>query len=218
MEEGLCLAGVPEDSCDWIRPVRPALHVTREDLIASDGRILSPLDLVELNLVQHKPDPPHVEDWITNFNRMPTIVTRPSDDEREAVLERASEGSIDTVIGRRERSLVLIEPDKVVWTLFDPVTYGRYRVRLSFSLGGRQYVGAPEDPGYPCTDLKFRAWGRQFVERTTLDGDQLSGALGARRIFLAIGLTRLFEGSHWPLIVGVHTIPDYTATIDLANP
>jgi hypothetical protein len=217
MEHGFCLAGVAEDSAEWIRPVRPAMNVTRDDLIASDGRTLGPFDLVELNLVEHRPAPPHSEDWITNFNRMPSIVRRPSDEERLAVLERAAESSAEAVLTGQERSLVLIEPDEVSAVVLDAAG-GRFRVRVSFVHGDVRYDGSDEGAAYPCTDLKFRAWARRFASRTKLGGEELRRELGTSRMFVAVGLGREFEGRNWPLIVGVHTVPDYAATIDLANP
>jgi hypothetical protein len=34
---------------------------------------------------------------------------------------------------------------------------------------------------------------------------------------MAVGLTRSFEGKFWPIVVGVHTLPDYQATVDYDN-
>jgi hypothetical protein len=45
----------------------------------------------------------------------------------------------------------------------------------------------------------------------------LVARFGIEEIYLAIGLTRSYRGEFWPMIVGVHTWPDYEAKIDYDN-
>jgi hypothetical protein len=51
-----------------------------------------------------------------------------------------------------------------------------------------------------------------------LNDRDLKDVLGAQRIFLALGLTRPYNNNCWPMVVGVHACPDFSATIDLSNP
>jgi hypothetical protein len=70
------------------------------------------------------------------------------------------------------------------------------------------------------TDIKWRALGRKLLgaeSRLSLTPDQLRERLSISRVFIALGLSRLHEGKHWPLVVGVHTWPDYQADIDYRN-
>lgn len=85
-------------------------------------------------------------------------------------------------------------------------------------MGTHCYEGESKEPGYPCTDLKLRAWGRRFPRRTELNDIQFRRFLRTERIFLAMGLTRPFMDNYWPMAVGFHTLPDFEASIDLSNP
>lgn len=72
----------------------------------------------------------------------------------------------------------------------------------------------------PVTDIKWRALGRRLLaggEELVLSGEDLGAELEAKRVFVALGLGRMYEGRHWPLVVGVHTWPDYQAEIDYTN-
>ena len=42
--------------------------------------------------------------------------------------------------------------------------------------------------------------------------------LRADAIYLTLGLSRHYQGQYWPLVVGVHVVPDYAAAIDLEQP
>jgi hypothetical protein len=180
--------------------------------------VIELLDLVEFGLLRPAPSVPHVEDWLADFRRPVRVLNRPDTSTRQEVLEAAAEPSPDPVLRDKRRSLVLVEPDRIETAVFDPCSYGKYKVRLSFTIGHRLYEGESAEPGYPCTDLKLRAWGRRFHRRTELNDIGLRRLLGAKRIFLAIGLTRPFRDNCWPMVVGFHTLPDFQASIDLTNP
>jgi hypothetical protein len=218
MEKGFCVAGVAEGRTRWVRPIRPKNPIDSHDLLDASGRHVRSLDLVSFELVRPRPQTPHVEDWHTNFNRRPVIEQSPDDEQRLAVLERLREDALDVVLAKKSRSLVLIEPDALTAT-FEPPANGRnYSARISFSSDGVVYSGESATPGFPVTDLQFRRWGRRFGRRTELVDDQLKQALKAERIFLTIGLTRIYDGKHWPMVVGVHAWPDYECAIDFADP
>ena len=53
---------------------------------------------------------------------------------------------------------------------------------------------------------------------TLASGDLLDTLGGARRVWLALGTSRALDGRNWPLVVGVHTLPDYEADLDYTNP
>ncbi len=218
MEAGFCIAGVPEGASRWVRPVRPNAPISARDLLDAGGRALSPLDLVTFELLRAKPQTPHVEDWIANFNRRPIIEQAPEGAERLAILEKLCEASPDAVLEKKSRSLILIEPDSLTAS-FEPAAGERnYGVRITFASGGASYEGESATPGFPCTDLKLRSWGRTLKTKVLLDDARLKNALGVERVFLTIGLTRLFNDKHWPMVVGVHTFPDYAAEIDFDSP
>jgi hypothetical protein len=110
---------------------------------------------------------------------------------------------------RGERSLALFEPSEVE-ALFVCDSYsGKYEARLRIPELG-------ERPA-PVTDIKWRAFGRRLLgssERLAISYRDLREGHNFSRIFIALGLSRLHEGKHWPLVVGVHTWPDYEAEVD----
>jgi hypothetical protein len=117
------------------------------------------------------------------------------------------------------RSLCLIQPDRL-WASFVCDAYSRkYEARIGFTLNGLDYPVA-NAKGLPVTGLKWRALGREWLgegSRLALEYDPLLERLGASEIYLAIGLSRPFQGKAWPLVIGVHTVPEYPATIDYGN-
>jgi hypothetical protein len=50
------------------------------------------------------------------------------------------------------------------------------------------------------------------------DGDSLCEKLETDEIYLTVGLSRTYQGHIWPLVLAVHTVPDYAAYIDYAKP
>jgi hypothetical protein len=88
-------------------------------------------------------------------------------------------------------------------------------------LQGRRYTGSYARGGHPVTDLKWRALGRAWLPAgggwVDFDEGDLEARFGIRNIYLAAGLTRAYKGAFWPMIIGVHTLPDYEATVDYDN-
>jgi hypothetical protein len=88
-------------------------------------------------------------------------------------------------------------------------------------LAGRSYRGSYAQGGLPVTDLKWRALGRAWLPEdggwTEFDDGDLQSRFGIEEVYLAIGLTRTFEGACWPIVIGVHTVPDHEAQVDYDN-
>jgi hypothetical protein len=231
MKTGVCIAGVRTDRpAAWVRPVRDFGSVLLGDitypsasgqsLAAAQRRVMRPFDMVELTLGRARPDPPHVEDWTCDFVRSrPRLLGVVPEAERATLLAAAAVDP-DALWARRICSLGTLAVDTLTASFtLDPYT-SKHEARLTFA---GQPAGAAS---VPCTDLKWRALGRRLLaERQaasgngphtlTLAGDALWDALGGpRRCWLALGTTRSYDGRHWPLIVGVHTLPDYEADVD----
>jgi hypothetical protein len=229
MKTGVCIAGVRREAPDtWVRPVRDFGTVLLGDITyptppgsSGERRAMRPFDVVELTLGRARPDPPHIEDWTCDFaHSRPRLLATLAESERAHVLEAAS-GGIDTIWTDGVRSLGTLRVDDLSATFTADAYAGTYEARVVF-------------PGLPsgvasvaCTDLKWRALGRGLLARgqaaasqgTTrmlrLGGDELRAVLGEPAdIWLALGLTRARDGRHWPLVVGVHTVPEYEADVD----
>jgi hypothetical protein len=224
---GVCIAGMttepdPVSGLCWVRPVREYGHVLLGDITTLDHRVLSPFDVVEFNLIRPHPDPPHTEDWITDFVRhRPHIVRRLEGERRSSFLRKYQDTAPRQVLKAHQRSLCLIEPGWVKGCFrLDPHS-GDFDARLAFGLDGQTYRGSYTKGGLSVTDLKWRALGRAWLPDeggwTEFDDGDLEARFGIEEIYLAVGLTRSFEGTFWPIVIGVHTLPDYQADIDYDN-
>jgi hypothetical protein len=177
-------------------------------------------DVVELRLLEPRPEPPHVEDWLTDFvHHRPRRLRRLEGKKRALFLERYRDPAPRDVLTRCTRSLCLIKPSRV-WAHFELDAYsGKYEPRMGFELD----TETPDPPhpawhtapqGVAVTDLKWRALGRKWLTdrggKIDLEPEDLYERLGADDLYLTVGLSRAWRGKCWPLVVGVHTVPDYT--------
>jgi hypothetical protein len=224
---GVCIAGMtsepdPVTGLCWVRPVREYGHVLLGDITTPDQEVLRPFDVVRFHLFRPHPMPPHTEDWITDFvHTRPRIVRRLEGERRAGFLEKHHDTAPLQVLEDKQRSLCLIEPAWVKGCFhLDPLG-GDSDARLAFGLNGRTYSGSHAKGGLSVTDLMWRAWGRTWLTpeggRIEFDALDLEARFGIRQIHLVVGLTRNFQGSFWPIIVGVHTAADYEASIDYDN-
>ncbi len=50
-----------------------------------------------------------------------------------------------------------------------------------------------------------------------MDEAALLRRLPAEKVYLALGLSRGFQGKLWLIVIGVHVVPDYQVEIDYSN-
>lgn len=220
MLSGICTAGLtrqpdPVTGLRWVRPVRDFGTVLPGDMTDADGRLVQCGDVVELNLVAPRPDPPHVKDWLTDFVRhRPRLLRRLEGEKRAALFDRYLDRAPEDVLIHHTRSLCLVQPEQV-WARFSLDAYsGKYEARMGFVLSGdADRTRAASQRGISVTDLKWHALGRTWLgERggvLNLNHDELFERLNAEALYLAVGLSREWQGEYWPLVVGVHVVPDY---------
>jgi hypothetical protein len=184
-------------------------------------RVMRPFDIAALALGHAHRTPPHVEDWSCDFiHQRPHLISSVPEADRAALLDAAA--ADPAALWSGARSLGTLAVNALTATFRHDPYSGKYEARLAFP-------GLPDDtPTASCTDLKWRALGRRLLtaqadsstapdapHSLTLTGDGLWDALGGpRRCWLALGISRAYDGRHWPLVVGVHTIPDYEAEVD----
>lgn len=224
---GVCIAGMttearPVTGLRWVRPAREHGHVLLGDITTAQGAVLRPFDIAEFSLIRPDPKPPHTEDWVTDFvHQRPRIVRRLEDERRVAFLQKHTDAAPGEVLDSQQRSLCLIKPDWVKGTFRLDDYSGQFEARMAFGLHHRSYRGSYAKGGVSVTDIKWRALGRAWLPAgggwTDFDTADLETRFGIREIYLVVGLTRLYRGSFWSIIVGVHTLPDYQATIDYDN-
>jgi hypothetical protein len=224
---GVCIAGMtaepdPVTGLRWVRPIREHGHVLLGDITTADNTVLRPFDVAEMHLLRPHAIPPHTEDWITDFVRhRPRIVRRLEGDRRVAFLQKHTDTAPREVLEGQQRSLCLLRPDSVKGCFRLDAYSGHFEARLAFGLQGRSYGGDYAKGGISVTDLKWRALGRAWLPEeggwTEFEAGDLEARFGIQQIFLAVGLTRSYEGRFWPIVVGVHTVPDYQVAVDYDN-
>lgn len=228
MLSGVCTAGFsrkadPVSHLCWVRPVKEHGSLLLGDLTDAEGRVIQCSDVIELHLQSHRPDPPHAEDWITDFIfHRPRLLRRLDGEHRARFLADHMDQAPEEVLGRNPtRSLCLIQPDQL-WACFSLDPYSlKYQARIGFDLGGVRYPRSNSARGIPVTDLKWRALGRHWLGdcggELKLDEGALIKRLQAENVYLTLGLSRGYQGKIWTLVIGVHVVPDYQAEIDYDN-
>jgi len=226
MRSGICTAGLSQEPdavthLRWVRPVKEHDNLRLADMTDATGRVVQCGDVVELDLKKPRPDPPHTEDWLTDFiYHRPRLLRRLEGEHRARFLATHLDRAPQDVLTHPSRSLCLICPDEV-WAQFSlDAASGQYEARIGFRLGGLQHVQAGSARGIPVTDLRWRALGRAWLGPSTLltlSSRELIERLHAERIYLALGLSRGFQGEHWPLVIGAHVVPDYEVSVDYDN-
>jgi len=220
MRSGICMAGMTTDrdavtGLRWVRPVREFDTLLPGDMTDANGRLLQCSDVVELNLVSPRPavDVPHVEDWVADFICCrPRLARRLEGKRRASFFARHLDCAPEDVLVHHARSLCLVRPDYMQASFSLDAYSGKYEARMSLTLPGditRVNVSV--------TDLKWRALGRTWLEsggQLALEHAPLKERLRADAIYLTLGLSRNYQGQYWPLVVGVHVVPDYDAAID----
>jgi hypothetical protein len=224
MLSGVCLAGLcqephPSSVLRWVRPVKAYDTLLLGDISDASGRVMQMGDVALLHLLEPRPQEPHVEDWVTDWvHHRPLVVRRLEGERRAQFLATHVDRDPAQVLQEGSRSLCLVRPERV-WASFrrDEPTR-ELKARMGFTLaGGKPHLGdAPA--GLPVTDLKWRALGDRWLASETgglaLQHSELLERLGAQVIYLALGLSRGYEGKTWPLVIGVHVVPDYVQEID----
>jgi DNA-binding transcriptional ArsR family regulator len=213
MLSGICIGGVPPGGGAWVRPRKEFGTLLLGDVRTREDDLLAPFDVVEFQLLRPRPDPPHVEDWTCDFLRArPRRIRRLDEAERAALLEACADPAARAEWEARRRSLVVVRAEHVTAHFSLDDYSGKYEARLEWD----GHAGP-----VPVTDLRWRALGRRLLPpgggHLTLDRRQLAERIDGDPAYLALGLSRNFQGETWPIVVGVHCLPDYAVTVDLAN-
>jgi len=226
MHGGVCTAGI-DAAGRWVRPVRPRNESKSAREGISDYSLL-PIDffhggrshLVNLGVTRFwffeaAPHAPHIEDWTLDLKRKPQLLRKLSDEEQKQFLAAHVESDLAPLSRQHQRSLMLIRPDSFSFSFGMNQTGDDVSVRASFTCNGEHF----SDIG--CTDLRIRALGRKLLEKPDWKKVSLSDEdfkrRGKQTTYLALGLSRLFQNKHWPILVGVHALPELAVEIDYAR-
>ena len=226
MHGGVCTAGIDREG-RWVRPVRAHIERGPHYEVITDYCLL-PLDffhgghshLVNLGvtffrLTAHTPQRPHTEDWTLDLAHKPQLLRKLTHEEQARFLAAHAETDLSVLRPEGTRSLGLFRPEKFSFSFGLNKTGDDVNVRASFFIGGEEV----HDVG--CTDLRMRALGRKLIEKSkgaecTLTQENFKQH-GKEATYLAVGLSRLYRGKHWLILVGVHAVPEIEVEIDYAR-
>jgi len=227
MYGGVCTAGIDEAG-RWVRPVRHSSEQAPRGTGAGDYSLL-PIDffhggkshlanlgVTRFYLTERAPNPPHVEDCIIDPRSKPELLKKLPAQEQQDFLGSHAEPGLDRLLPAPSASLCLIRPGNFSF-LFRVAPGGDdVAVRSSFT------AGRDKLSDIACTDLRMRALGRSMLSGKDSETElrlkeEDFWRRGKSAIYLAVGLSRLYQGKHWPLVVGVHSIPELEVEIDFAR-
>jgi len=206
----ICVAGVDE-SHTWMRPVRQTnLNLLKSDIFQENKCVLRNYNVVRFLSKRRLNNVPHSEDFLVDWSYKPTIIKELDPDARKILYRRMDQtkdikNNISSYLKTNKRSLVLVKPDEINGCSWVDSFSGKYKPRIRFNVNNIPY-------DFSCTDLRWRAFGRESKNRSgSMD------MLNTKDIYFVIGLTRKFREDYWPMVVGVHTIPDMKISIDYSN-
>jgi hypothetical protein len=209
---GITVAGMttepdPITGLRWVRPIKQSGPLTLDDLRYDDGALVRLGDVVQMDLGESRPQPPHVENIAATFGEQPLAFIRDLTDARRAqFFPKHIDPDPAAVLVRRERSVCLVRPDEIEAIFSYDEELDRFEARIIPRIG-RLY----SEDGVPVADMYWRVWGRQQLgdkEFEQIDDAGLRALLGD--IYLTIGLGP--RGG--PLILGVHTVPAYQVDLE----
>lgn len=176
MQNGVCFAGINPITNEWVRPVWSFGQWQNANYYRQD-RLVDLGDVITLSDPKLRPSPPHVEDVNVSGFR---FVRKMESKEFRALLQRnTNHKAVDDIVLRAgNRSLCLFQPTDLAVHV-SPLD--ALSTRISSRINNEYYRNDTQAPGFPCTDLRWRANRREHAYD-----------LGIRdfdAVYLAMGLT-----------------------------
>ena len=222
MQEGrVCIAGYDRDG-NCVRPVLPPPGIHENTLYSRGRPIVYPFAVVEYDLLQKTPHPPHTEDYRYDPASVRLIEGLDEKQKRE-LLDQTLFQSVGAIFkvpifsdighyvmdGMGPRSLGTVQPSQVKRVTYEQSSDEKWKYRLGFVDGGGTTYWLT------ITDLAFRYYcdyqHNEGQSPTTISYN-LTSVLRSSEVYLRIGLARGWE--KYPdrcfiQITGVYTFPDY---------
>lgn len=218
----ICIAGYTREyKC--VRPVFWSSGLVERWLSNKGQVVIRPFAIVEFDLQEHKPEPPHTEDWIIDevYRQNCGML---DGEKQERFLKKIADKSVASIFGtpvlRDEgyyiekgtgtRSLGTVIPKQVKQVSYVKKESGKWDYRLTFvdAAGEAYHLGV--------TDLAFR----YLLDNARIKkgvapeeaAQHLTDFFQKARVYLRIGLSRNWEKHPdrcFLQITGVHAFPDY---------
>lgn len=216
----VCIAGYNTDK-QPVRLVRYPEGISEDSLFEDGKPIIYPWAVIECDLLQHVPDPPHCEDYAFD----PASIRfdhRVTEQNMKKVLSWSLSPTLQGVFdqpvlhnpghhvleGQGTRSLGTVMPHAIKGLEYAEGDDGAFGYRLRFK-------DADDWHGLKITDLTWTYYCHSLLangrEREEVQ-QELTDLLKHRAVYLRIGLSRhwrKFPGKCFLQINAIHTIPDY---------
>jgi hypothetical protein len=207
MRTGVCVAGMARTTesasrLRWVRPVKHHAALLAGDIRYASGQLMRAGDVIKWQHQMLQSPPPHIEDALVDPIRdRPALLRRLDPAKRAAFCARQLDVAPGDVLLRETRSLCILRPEEIRASWIYDTFSQHYEARLAFRHG--RYATSAR--GIPVTDLAWRALGRTWLNgRDRLELSHLALCERIGDVYLNVGLSRSFDGRHWPLVVGVH--------------
>lgn len=217
----VCIAGyTPELRC--IRPLFAKGGISEAWLFQPGGIAIRPFAVIDFQIEQPIPDPPHSEDCI--IDPVYRVVRQMPSDERRALLNAICDSAVAAIFGaelhEESRWYIMAHQGQhslgTVRATIEEVIYQQHPDRWEYSLAFADATGARYRLG--VVDLALRASFDCLRERYGVEPDEVArrfmAAIHDRQadVFLRIGLSRGWvkhPDRCYLQVTGIHTFPDY---------
>jgi len=217
----VCVAGVNEEG-QSIRPVFEFRWIMEDWLYDGDCCVIRPFAKISLRLIEHRPQPPHTEDWVVSEGERDFhgLLDYP---QRRAMLQKIADPGVADIFGTEihdDPGYYVIQGKGIrsLGTVFArfvrAVKHACYEGKWDYRMGFDDFKG--NTYWLSVTDLSFR----YYLDFLRVEGQMareeieshLTQQLRKSAVFLRIGLARGWE--KYPdrchlQITGVYTFPDY---------
>ncbi len=192
----------------WVRPLKNGLPLTRDDLIYEGGQPVQLGDVIQLDLLEPKPEPPFTENVLANWDAGPPIFIRDLTEARRAAFFPAHVDPDPQAVlrGSPSRSVCLVRPDEVEAVFSYDAEIEQFETRLFPRIGKLK-----KEDGVLVYDPYWKRWCRVQLgdeEYIHYDHAELRELVG--EMYLTIGL----NARGGVQVLGVHTVPAYQVTVD----
>lgn len=215
----VCIAGYDSDH-NCIRPTLPPPGIPEQALIKDGRAVIFPFALVEFDLLEPTPKPPHTEDYRYQADS-PHFIRRVQD--RKTILKWSLFENVNAIFDQPiltdpgfyvmdcqgQRSIGTIQPRGITKVIYEAGEEGTWDYRLHFTDGqGTFYRLKITDLTwhYYCDSLRG-----QDRNPATISSE-LTSVLKSNEVFLRVGLARgwkKFPERCYLQITGIYTFPDY---------
>ena len=220
-QKRVCIAGYDRDH-RCIRPVLPPPGIPEDALLADGKPAIFPFALVEFDLTDPNPQPPHTED-VYYDPQSPRFVREIIS--REEILQWSLFGSVEEIFAQPihtdlgayvmdctgERSLGTILPGEIIQAIYEPEPSQEepwdYRLIFLDAIESKYRLKIVDLTWhYYCDSLRGETRGPKEIAA------ELTRMLRSRKVYLRIGLSRgwkEFPDRCYLQITGIFTFPDY---------